>query len=81
MSSDMSIKMIQSFARCRLDCSLLAYCIKVINRYTSNCLGDKVGKQSLPVCNICNTSFLFRQTFRTASVIKSHNFPQIDLSF
>ena len=29
MSSDMSIKMIQSRARCRLACSLPAYCVKL----------------------------------------------------
>ena len=55
MSSDMSIKMIQSRASCRLVCPPRLLC-KVINPDTLNCLGDKVGKQNLPVCNICNTS-------------------------
>ena len=37
---DMSIKMIQSRARCRLVCSLPAYCVKLLTRQ-----GDKAGKQ------------------------------------
>ena len=37
---DMSIKMIQSRARCRLNCSLPTYCLKLLTRR-----GDKAGKQ------------------------------------
>ena len=52
---DMSIKMIQSRARCRLVCSLPAYCVKLLTA-TLRTVWVTRQESKQPVYNMCNTS-------------------------
>ena len=76
MSSDMSIKMIQSRARCSLDCSLPAYCVELLTATLRTVW--VTSKESIAyLCVIYATLHSFSDRHFELSL----NFPQIDLSF
>ena len=76
MSSDMSIKMIQSRARCRLDCSLPFYCVKLLTATLQTVWVTRQESKAY-LCVIYAT----RHSYSDRHFERSLNFPQIDLSF
>ena len=75
MSSDISIKMIQSRARCRLDCSLPAYCVKLLTATLRTVWVTRLESKAY-LCVIYAT----RHSYSDRHFELSLNFPQIDLT-